>query len=106
MELIQVKAKSQQYAFTKDIGGIFGYKDPVKLLKSFRDYADSHPNAFHPYKPYVKNQGMDTLYSIICFAYYFENRDLLEAGTRSITFNKELHRLREVYDAPEEKRII
>ena len=99
MELIEVKAKSQQYAFTKDIGGIFGYKDPVKLLKSFRDYADSHPNAFHPYKPYVKNQGMDTLYSIICFAYYLENRDLLESDTRSINFSTELPRLKEVYQS-------
>ncbi|WP_373780160.1 hypothetical protein [Jeotgalibaca porci] len=99
MVILQTKQKTQQYAFTKDIGRIFGYKDPVKLLKGFRDYVDSHPNAFNPYKPYLKNQGMDTLYDIICFAFYLENRDLLESGTRSISFTGELTRLREVYQA-------
>lgn len=99
MIVLQTKSKTQQYAFTKDIGRIFGYKDPVKLLKGFRDYSDSHPKAFGPYKPYLKNQGMDTLYDIICFAYYLENRDLLEAETRSINFSTELPRLKEVYQS-------
>ena len=40
---------------------------------------------------------MDTLYNVICFAFYFENKDLLEAGTRSIKFADELPRLKEVY---------
>lgn len=40
---------------------------------------------------------MDTLYDILCFAYYFENKDLLESGTRSITFKQDLPRLREAY---------
>lgn len=97
MEILQAKKKTQQFAFTKDIARIFGYKDPVKLLKGFRDYVDDHPAAFNPYKPYVKNQGMDTLYDIVCFAFYFENRDLLDSGTRSITFKQELPRLKEVY---------
>lgn len=97
MEILQAKKKTQQFAFTKDIASIFGYKDPVKLLKGFREYADSHPSAFNPYKPYVKNRGMDTLYDIVCFAFYFENRDLLDSGTRSITFKQELPRLKEVY---------
>ncbi|MGE7366070.1 hypothetical protein ACQKKE_05425 [Desemzia incerta] len=99
MEVLQTKIKTQQYAFTKDVGRIFGYKDPVKLLKSFRDYADGHPNVFRPYKPYIKNRGMDTLYDIICFAYYFENRDLLESETRSVSFKNELPRLKEVYQS-------
>ncbi|CZR02840.1 hypothetical protein [Trichococcus collinsii] len=99
MVILQTKSKAQQYAFTKDIGRIFGYKDPVKLLKGFRDYADSHPKTFGPYKPYLKNRGMDTLYDIICFAFYFENRDLLEAGTRSVSFPAELPRLKEVYQS-------
>lgn len=40
---------------------------------------------------------------IIYFDYYFENNDLLEAGTRSIRFKQELPRLREVYLFPTEK---
>lgn len=97
MTIFEIKIKTQQFAMTKDIARIFGYKDPAKLLKGFREYSDSNPKAFKPYKPYIKNQGMDTLYDIICFAYYFENKDLLDAGTRSISFKEELPRLREVY---------
>lgn len=97
MTIIQSVRKTQQYASRKEIARIFSYKDPTRLLKDFRDYADSHEKAFYPYKPYLKNSGMDTLYDIICFAYYFENRDLLESGTRSISFKEELPRLKEVY---------
>lgn len=99
MEVMTVKTKSQQYAMTKDIAKIFGYKDPAKLLKEYREFADSNPNVFKPYRPYIKNKGMDTLYDIICFAYFFENKDLLKAGTRSIHFKKELPRLKEVYQS-------
>lgn len=99
MVILDVKEVGQLYGFAKDISKLFGYKDPTKLLKDFRKYADENKSAFHPYKPYIKNQGMDNLYSIVCFAFYFENRDLLEAGTRSITFKKELPRLRKVYES-------
>lgn len=98
MTIVQTKTKTQQYATKKDIARIFCYKDPTKLLKSFREYADNNESKFHPHKPYIKNAGMDTLYSIICFAYFFENKDLLEAGTRSITFKEELPRLKEAYE--------
>ena len=64
MVILQTKSKAQQYAFTKDIGRIFGYKDPVKLLKGFRDYADGHPKAFGPYKPYLKNREEWTHFTI------------------------------------------
>lgn len=99
MEVLTVKSKTQQYASRKEIARIFCYKDPTKLLRDFREYADDHTQSFYPYRPYIKNHGMDTLYDIICFAYYFENRDLLESGTRSITFKQELPRLKEVYQA-------
>lgn len=97
MTVVQVKTKAQQYATRKDIARIFCYKDPTRLLKDFRNHADENESKFYPYKPYIKNHGMDTLYDIICFAYYFENKDLLDAGTRSISFKEELPRLKEVY---------
>ncbi|TLQ08511.1 hypothetical protein FEZ48_03510 [Marinilactibacillus psychrotolerans] len=97
MQLLQAVTKTQQYATRKDIARIFCYKNPSQLLKDFRDYAVEHPNTFLPHKPFIKNKGMDTLYDILAFAYYFENKDLLEAGTRSITFKEELTRLRQVY---------
>ncbi|MFL2078725.1 hypothetical protein [Marinilactibacillus psychrotolerans] len=97
IQLIQAVTKTQQYATRKDIARIFGYKDPTRFLKSFREYVDEHPKAFYPHKPFIENKGMYTLYDILCFAYYFENKDLLESGTRSITFKQDLPRLREAY---------
>lgn len=97
MEMVSIKTKTQQWAMAKDIGRILGYKQPSLLLKRFREFADKNPNYFAPHKPYLKIQGMDTVYDILCFAFYFENRDLLDAGTRSLNFKKDLPRLREVY---------
>lgn len=104
MDLLKIRTQSQHWATRKDIARIFCYKDPTRLLKDFREYADEHPKAFDPHKPYIKNAGMDTLYDIISFAYYFENRDLLEADTRSLSFKKDLPRLREVYLFPTEEK--
>lgn len=97
MQLVTGVTKTQLYAKRSDVAVIFGYKNPNALLKSFREYADEHANVFLPYKPYIKNSGMDTLYNILCFGYYFENKDLLEAGTRSIHFKQQLPNLKEVY---------
>lgn len=97
MDLLQAKTKTQQYATPKSIGYIFCRKNPSTLLKNFREYAEKNPKTFYPHKPFIKNNGMDTLYDILCFAYYFENKDLLESGTRSITFKQDLPRLREAY---------
>lgn len=97
MQLVTGVTKRQLYAKRSDIAVVFGYKNPNDLLKRFREYADDNPSVFVPYKPYIKNSGMDTLYNITCFGYFFENKDLLEAGTRSISFKKELPKLKEVY---------
>lgn len=97
MDLLKIRTQAQLWATRREIARIFCYKNPTHLLKGFREYADEHPKAFYPHKPFIKNGGMDTLYDIISFAYYFENRDLLEAGTRSLSFKKDLPRLREVY---------
>lgn len=94
MILMETKKKSQVWASRKNIAEIFGYKNPSDLLKRFREL---DPDMFYPYKPFVKDTGMDTMYNIICFAYYYENRDLIEAGSRSISFEKELPRLKEIY---------
>ena len=97
MIYLEAEKTTKKYATRKTIAEIFDYKNPSSLLKTFREIADEQPHVFKPYKPYVKNKGMDTLYNVICFAFYFENKDLLEAGTRSIKFADELPRLKEVY---------
>lgn len=95
--MLLTETMSQKYASRKNIADIFGYKDPTKLLRDFRNFADDNPSYFRPYKPYIKNQGLDTLYNIICFAFYFENKDLVDSGSRSISFKKEKKNLEEVY---------
>lgn len=97
MIYVEAEKTTKKYATRKTIAEIFDYKNPTSLLKTFREIADEQPHVFRPYTPYIKNNGMDTLYNIICFAFYFENKDLLEAGTRSIRFSDELPRLKEVY---------
>ena len=97
MIYLEAEKTTKKYTTRKTIAEIFDYKNPSKLLKTFRELADEQPHIFRPYKPYVKNKGMGTLYNVICFAFYFENKDLLEAGTRSIKFADELPRLKEVY---------
>lgn len=97
MPLLATQMKTQVFATRNNIGDIFGRKDPSKLLRGFKKYADENWNKFHPHTPYIKNEGVDTLYNIICFAFYLENKDLLEAGTRSIKFKQEYPRLKEAY---------
>ena len=97
MQVVKPRVISQQYASRKDIGKIFGYKDPTRLLQGFRAIADEHPSMFAPYTPYIKNAGMDTMYNVVCFAYYFEFKDVIETRSRITSFKKELPRLKEIY---------
>ena len=97
VQIVHSVKRGQTYALPKDLSIIFGRKSLDKLLKAFREYADGNESKFYPYKPYIKQQGLDTLYNIVSFAFYLENKDLLEAGTRSITFEDERERLEEVY---------
>lgn len=97
MIYLEVEKTTKKYASRKTIGEIFDYKDPSKLLRGFRQLADERPSVFKPCVPYIENKGLDRLYNIICFAFYLENKDLLESGTRSIKFSDELPRLKEVY---------
>ncbi len=97
MQILEVRKTQQQFASRRDIGKIFGYKDPTRLLQSFREVADENPNQFKPHTPYIKNAGMETLYSVICFAYYLEFKDVVETRSRLTSFKKELPRLRKAY---------
>lgn len=98
MELLTIRETKQIYAFPKDIGLMFGRKAPSRLLTSFRAFCDSRPNYFNPItKPYVDMAGSGTQYNVLAFAHYYENKDLLDAGSRSINFKADLGRLKEVY---------
>ncbi|TLQ49310.1 hypothetical protein FEZ33_01375 [Ruoffia tabacinasalis] len=97
MNIIKATFTPQYWALPKDIALIFGYKSPTKLLTSFRAFCDSRPNYFNPTKPYRELEGTDTIYNVYAFAHYFENRQLLDAGTRSLKFENDLPRLVEAY---------
>lgn len=98
MNLVTAKKLNQVYAYQKDIALIFGYKHPQRLLKAFRDICDERPSYFFPItKPYVRDGDSGASYNIYAFAHYFENRGLLDAGSRSLNFREDLQRLKEVY---------
>ena len=97
MEQIKVRVLHQVWVYQKDIVDIFGYKSPSGLLKKFRDFCDTHPSFFSPHKPYMLHDKSLIQYDVYCFAFYFENRGLLDAGSRSIKFQDDVDRLKEVY---------
>lgn len=97
MEVLKVREATPLWAFPKDIAKLFGYKSPTKLLTSFRDFCEKRPNYFNPHTPWVVTEGEGKIYNVICFAHYFEHRFLLDAGTRSLSFEDDLDRLEEVY---------
>lgn len=97
MEIVKVREVTQFWAFPKDIAHIFGYKSPTKLLRAYREFCEVRPNYFKPMLPYREIPGTDTVYNVYCFAHYFENRAMLDAGTRSLNFEKDLPRIRDAY---------
>lgn len=96
MNVVQAFPVAQYWAYPKDLSIMFGYKNLAGMLKDFRGFAKSRPNYFSPVKPFIEGDG-DTRYNVFAFAHYFENRALLNAGTRSLSFKKDLPRLIEAY---------
>lgn len=98
MQLVETKPINQVWANNNDIADIFNYKSPATILKKYRGFCDKNPIYFKPHKPYLKFHGKQW-YTIFCFAFYFENRDLLEIGSRSmqVSFQKDLERIKKVY---------
>lgn len=98
MKLIEKTISAHQvWGFQKDIAVIFSYRSPSGMLKRYRDFCDRNKSFFEPHKPYLDFEDSSYIYDIYCFAYYFENRGLLESGTRSLRFKDDLKRLKEVY---------
>ena len=98
MNLVKVRDITQVYAFPQDLSRMVGYKDLTKILRRYREFCDARPNYFLPRLPYIKEEGSLTHYDVLCFAHYFENRSMLDAGSKSLSFKKDLPRLREAYD--------
>ena len=95
MQLI-VKPVSQLYGFATDCGTMVGRKVPAPLLKRFRAFVDKNPRYYKmitktPYKKVVKEE---TQYHLICFLHYFENRELLDSGSRSVKLEDDIEGLK------------
>ena len=95
MQLVQTTKVTTKYVQAKGIAEIFSYKHPSRLLQRFKTFADENEGYFHPVKPYIKNQGISTMYNIYAFAHFFEDMDLVEIGRGD--FKEDLKRLKEVY---------
>lgn len=98
MEIVKVRSINPVYAYPKDLKAIVQKTNISNLLRDFRNFVDSHPNYFFPYRGYHKDQGRDTVYDIYPFLHYYENEHLLEAGSRSIDFKSDLPRIKEMIE--------
>lgn len=94
--IVRVTKLGQLYAFPRDIAVLIGQKSPTRFLKRFRDFCESRPNYFEGQYPYLEMEGSDVTYNIYCFLHWFEHRDLLDAGSRCVSFKKDIKRIREM----------
>ncbi|MGX7091217.1 hypothetical protein [Hutsoniella sourekii] len=95
MNIVKVFKSPSYWLYPGDLGDIISRKQPTKILRAFREFCDNNPHYFYPCKPY-RDEGK-TQYNIYCFLHYFENEGLLEAGTRSLSFEEDLPRLMRAY---------
>lgn len=95
MNVIKASFMPVYWAYPNTISIICGYKHPAKILKSFREFCEKRPNYFSPCRPYHTNG--EPQYNVYCFMHYYENRKLLDSGTRSLKFKDDLPRIIEAY---------
>lgn len=93
MYIISSKKILQIYMLPKDIKRVTGYKSVTRFLNAFKAFCKERPQHFGGQKPYLEMEGLDTIYNIYCYLHWFENRDLFDSGTRSITFEDDLPRI-------------
>lgn len=96
MHLISVKHTAQIYALPKDIALLIGMKSSSRFLRDFRKFCDDNPKHFGIQRPYLAIDGNDTVYNIFCFLHWYEYRSALDAGARSIKFEDDLPRIKEL----------
>lgn len=98
MEIITIKPVSQQWLTASDVGKLIGRKKTSTntFLKSFKDFVDDRPNFFKGVKPIAKHDGSTALYNYWAINCYLENKDLLDARSRSISFKEYIHEKREL----------
>lgn len=81
-----------------NIKQLINRKNPSELLKSFREFVKHNPSYFGDTRPLLDIEGATLQYNFYAFVHFYENRDLLEAGSRSVKFDREeARRIRESY---------
>ena len=82
------------WLYPKDVQWLIGRKKTAtfEFLKEFKNFVEKRPNYFNPVKPIVDGQ-----YNCLALMHFYENRNLLNAGSRSLNFKEDLPRLKEVY---------
>ncbi|MGF3113731.1 hypothetical protein [Facklamia sp. P9177] len=99
MEIVKVRSVIQMWIYPKDVQRLIGKKQTSTyyFLKDFREFCKDRPNYFNPVKPIQSDLNSDVQYNYYAIVHFFENRELLMAGTRSIKFENDLERLKEAY---------
>lgn len=99
MEIINVKPVIQAWLYPRHVAVLIGAKatKTSNFLRDFEAFVAKRPNYFNPVKPMITGEGRDAMYNFYAIAHYHENKDLLDAGTRSLNFKEDLKRLKEAY---------
>ncbi|MGX7108325.1 hypothetical protein [Facklamia miroungae] len=99
MEIVKVRPVIQMWLYKKDVEQLIGRKSTSahNFLRDFEKFCRSRPNYFKPVKPFQSDSHSTTQYNYYAIVHFFENRELLMAGTRSINFKNDLERLKEAY---------
>lgn len=99
MEIIKVRPAMQLWLYPKDVAKLIGRKVTAtsEFLREFREFCEKRPNYFNPVKPIQQDVDRDKQYNYFALLHFYENRELLMAGTRSLKFKDDLPRLKEAY---------
>ncbi len=98
MEIITIVPVAQQWLTAKDVEKLIGRKrsSTNTFLNSFKDFVEDRPNFFKGIKPIAKHDNSTPLYNYWAINCYIENKDLLDARSRSINFKDYIKEKREL----------
>ncbi|WP_314180781.1 hypothetical protein [Abiotrophia defectiva] len=82
-----------------NVAHIMNYKNPNERLERFRKFVDDNPDFFKWFKKPYQWNGKGYEYMLVPVIFYWENRDLLDSGSRSVPeFDlEEVERIRIAY---------
>lgn len=96
MEIVVPIEINQMRLYKRHIAKLTGQARGGPLAKEFTNFVKSRPSYFGKWKPLIEGDGLDPQYDLVCFIHWYDNRALLNAGSRHISFERDLPRIIEM----------